>query len=120
MLERMMWFAQAISQPDNIQVRLFPEFVEVADELALGWEQAFEELPIARTTLTEKQLEAIMKLDSYMASVSGPANAHVWEIAALFGAPEWSALRRLAIDLLEEMHWKLEQPSQNIDFYVRL
>lgn len=115
-----MWFAQAIAQPANIQVQLFPEYAEVADELALGWEQALEELPSAHTTLTESQLEAIAKLDSYMASVSGPENAHVWEMEALFDAPEWCILRQLAVDLLEKMHWVLERPSQNIDLYGRL
>jgi hypothetical protein len=45
MLEKMKWYAQAIAQQPDIRISLFPAFVEVADELALGWEQALAELP---------------------------------------------------------------------------
>lgn len=41
----MKWFTQAIAQQPAIQIKLFPNFVEVADELALGWEEALRELP---------------------------------------------------------------------------
>ena len=36
--------AQAIAQPSAVQLALFPEFVEVADELALALEEAIQNL----------------------------------------------------------------------------
>lgn len=45
MLQRLKWFAQAIAQPSAIQIALFPEFVEVANELM----EALKTLPERET-----------------------------------------------------------------------
>lgn len=82
------WYVQAIAQqPEEIQISLFPAFVEVADELALGWEEALAELPRVQTRLLPSQLQAIQKLDAYMGSLSGEQNARVWTLEQWDGRP---------------------------------
>ena len=39
MVEKMYYIVQALAQPAQIQEDLYPYFVEVADELAIDWEE---------------------------------------------------------------------------------
>lgn len=107
----MKWFTQAIAQQPAIQIKLFPNFVEVADELALGWEEALRELPSVQTQLLPGQVQAINNLDNYMCSISGEANALIWTLEGLTTSKEWQFLRLLADQLLEQMKWPKTKPT---------
>jgi hypothetical protein len=120
MLDRMMWCTQALAQPAETQISLFPAFVEVADELALSWEEAFQELQSVKERLTAPQLTAVLALDENLASISGPAHADLWKIQALSDTSEWKNLRQRAVELLEAMAWPNVTPSPNGDLYVGL
>ena len=120
MLERMQWFTQAIAQQPSTQIELFPEFVEVADELALGWEEAHRELQSIQAQLTPAQFKAIEDLDDYLAYISGKANLSQWTVEALTTSSEWQLLRNLAGKILEQMNWPKTPPPHSNELYVRL
>jgi hypothetical protein len=39
--DRLEWSMRALAQPPGVQSRLFPEFVECADELALEFDESY-------------------------------------------------------------------------------
>lgn len=77
--ERFVWSVLSLAQPAEKQKALFPEYVNVADELALVWEEVLEDLD--KSQLSQEQLDAVSELDEYMLSISGKTNAHVWTTA---------------------------------------
>jgi hypothetical protein len=110
-MERLKFAVQAITQPFEIQKQLFPEFVCVADELALEWEMAMDDLRFqSGNVLTENQKSAIENLDKYMESISGSAHIQYWCDEALHYSLEWKTMRKLAYKILVEMGWKQEIP----------
>jgi len=108
---------QSFAQPCEVQRSLFPNFANVADELAVEWEMVLEELD--DTLLTDKQKQAIKALDDYMLSISGPANIQYWNNEALCQSKEWDTMRNLAEDILCVMGWGNDTPPKNLAIYVK-
>lgn len=119
MLEKLEWATRAIAQEPETQRTLFPSFVEVADELALAWEEALIELGAKIDLLGEAQQVAVRALDTYMSSVSGPANYHVWTIEGLESASEWVVMRNLARNVLREIGWAGGPPPLSDAQYIQ-
>lgn len=115
-MNKIKWIAQVIAQPYEIQKSLFPDFANVADELAVEWEGALDELNI--TSITDEQRSVIKKLDDYMLSISGPANIQYWNNTALCKSVEWQRMREMAIDILSIMHWGKTVPAKPKAIYI--
>ena len=115
-MNKIKWIAQVIAQPYEIQKSLFPDFANVADELAVEWEGALDELNI--TSITDEQRSVIKKLDDYMLSISGPANIQYWNNTALCKSVEWQRMREMAIDILSIMHWEKTVPAKPKVIYI--
>ena len=115
-MNKIKWIAQVIAQPYEIQKSLFPDFANVADELAVEWEGALDELNI--TSITDEQRSVIKKLDDYMLSISGPANIQYWNNTALCKSVEWQRMREMAIDILSIMHWEKIIPAKPKAIYI--
>lgn len=115
-MNKIKWIAQVIAQPYEIQKSLFPDFANVADELAVEWEGALDELNI--TSITDEQRSVIKKLDDYMLSISGPANIQYWNNTALCKSVEWQRMRAMAIDILSIMHWEKTVPAKPKAIYI--
>ncbi len=115
-MNKIKWIVQVIAQPYEIQKSLFPDFANVADELAVEWEGALDELNI--TSITDEQRSVIKKLDDYMLSISGPANIQYWNNTALCKSVEWQKMREMAIDILSIMHWEKIVPAKPKAIYI--
>ncbi|WP_334323153.1 hypothetical protein [Gilliamella apicola] len=115
-MNKIKWITQVIAQPYEIQKSLFPDFANVADELAVEWEGALDELNI--TSITDEQRSVIKKLDDYMLSISGPANIQYWNNTALCKSVEWQRMREMAIDILSIMHWEKTVPAKPKAIYI--
>lgn len=115
-MNKIKWIAQVIAQPYEIQKSLFPDFANVADELAVEWEGALDVLNI--TSITDEQRSVIKKLDDYMLSISGPANIQYWNNTALCKSVEWQRMREMAIDILSIMHWEKTVPAKPKAIYI--
>jgi hypothetical protein len=69
----------------------------LADELALEFGADFA---AERERLPEAARSAADLLDQYLTEFSGEENRALWDIAALYTAPEWAHVRKLAAELL--------------------
>jgi hypothetical protein len=119
MLEKMKLAVQSIALPSHAQISLFPDFVEVADELALSWEESLNELPQVRDQLTSPQVMAVNELDAYILSISGAANEDLWTIEALTVSVEWQTMRALAGQILKQMNWSATILEKSPDIFLR-
>ena len=108
------WIVQALAQPAEVQLGLYPRFVAAADELALEHEEmqgAF--LTDAGTTLNLGQRAAIQALDKQLADMSGKDQAPLWTDDALQAKSEWEYVRSLARSVLNAMGWDDTPPPTN-------
>ncbi|GAB1440065.1 hypothetical protein MASR2M36_28470 [Providencia sp.] len=86
-MEKLEWITRASMQSSDTQMSLFPDFVNVADQLAVEWEIALD--AISCESLSPEQHSAIEEFDDYMLSISGPDNVHFWNNEALSSSIEW-------------------------------
>lgn len=120
-MNRLEWAVRALSQPHDIQESMFPSFVEVADELALNFEEGlnrYVDVPGGLDIFTVEQRTALLDLDDYLTRMSGPDNLHNWTMEALVDSMEWETVRNLATLVLIVMGWPLSPPPGNLDIYV--
>lgn len=119
-MNKIKWVTQAIAQPCEIQKSLFPDFANIADELAVEWEMALNELndsQVASLFSSEQKL-AVKNLDDYMLSISGAANIQYWNNDALCRSVEWQKMRKMAIDILLIMNWENVVPAKADALYI--
>ena len=117
-LEQLQWATFAIAQPAAGQIALFPDFVVVADELALEWESALRRIDLEGDAITGDQRAAIRTLDTFMSSISGRENERFWTDEALRDAPEWRRMRDMAADIAKRFGWPLAHPGPVSGFYI--
>lgn len=115
-MNRIKWITQSFAQPYEIQKMLFPDFINVADQLAVEWEIALDEVNDCQ--LTDSQRQAIKRLDDYMLSISGIANIKHWNDDALCYSDEWNEMRILAKVILDVMGWDNVVPPESGVIYI--
>ncbi|ENN8378888.1 hypothetical protein ACAX46_004358 [Providencia rettgeri] len=115
-MEKLEWVARAFMQPNKIQESLFPDYVNVADQLAVEWELALDN--INYELLSTEQSSAIKILDDYMLSISGPNNIHFWNNEALSSYIEWENMRKLAQNIVVSMGWSETPPPSDNAIYI--
>lgn len=103
-MEKLRWVVTVFAQDCEVQKSLFPDFANVADELAVEWELALDELNLD-IELTEEQGLAFKNLDDYIISISGLDNVQYWNNDTLCLCPEWNTMRQLARLILNLMGW---------------
>lgn len=111
--EKFEWSLFALAQPARIQLELFPDFANTADELALSWEEAIEGTDLNELPFSAR--ESIKKLDDYMLSISGKENAALWTDKSVTSSIQWATMRKMACDAIKELGWtkphSLKSPS---------
>jgi hypothetical protein len=118
-LERLEWSIRALAQSADKQMELFPEFVCVADELALDFDEHYQRfLAEGFGDLESEARQKLAALDEYLSSFSGPDNAELWTDEALGKAPEWRKTRELAKDVIARMGWSSQPPPKDRAIYV--
>src|SRR5262245_23627157 len=98
------WALQALAQPPDVQPTLFPDFVVVADELALEFDNWYR-ATIWRDGFTTAQKSALAAVDQFLAQMSDAKNSELWQIEALINRPEWQQVRQLAVEALQSLGW---------------
>ena len=111
MLPRLRAALQALAQPASSQASLFPDFVVVADELALEFDDWFRvaTTPELVPELTQPQCAALRAIDEQFARMSDDRD--VWSEEALAGHRDWDEVRSLARQALAEFGWQPELPA---------
>lgn len=114
---RFMWAVQALALPALQQRQLFPQFAEVADELALDYEEAWRTYSTVLEPLTSPAQQAsVAALTELLQAMSG--SQRLWTDEALETAAEWGRVRELAGGVLQAMAWPHEAPPADRAIYV--
>lgn len=110
----MRWALQALAIPAQNQVRLFPDWVEKADELALdldhwvlvvcgNYAEDLSQEQLVRLADVNKRLNAMSRLGAEF-------EEELWTEEALSSSPHWAHVRQLAADALAAFGWSVESP----------
>lgn len=108
LLQQFQWSVRALAQEGATQLQLYPSFAEVADELALEFDEHHRQLDLH--VLRPAQPQAVQALNDALEQMSGPDHIALWETEALRCAPEWQRVRELARDVLRVMRWPATPP----------
>jgi hypothetical protein len=96
-MRRLMHSVQALAQPPDVQLGLFPDFVCKADELALDFDNFWS---CAKGNdgerLTAEQTSILDAINSELDAMSGSVNAELWTDDALRENLQWAHIRELA------------------------
>jgi hypothetical protein len=112
------WSIQALSQPVEVQLALFPDFTCKADELALNFEDGIYELVGRDAHVTVDQRGAIDYLDELVTTMSGEHNAEFWTEAALEKHPAWEEIRARARSVAVAFGWPIQPPEPSGAIYI--
>jgi hypothetical protein len=106
-LQQFEWSVRALAQASAVQLKLYPSFVEVADELALEFDEHYRALDL--DMLRPPQREAVRALNDALDEMSGPDHLELWHVESLDRA-EWQEIREFACELIRVMGWSAEAP----------
>jgi hypothetical protein len=109
---------QALAADAADQVRLFPAFVMVGDELALDFEEAMRSCRPAIAGLSERKRAAIDALDQQITALSGAWNEAFWSTDGVMSDPRWEQIRARAREVLLACGWAVEVPGPSTAIYI--
>jgi hypothetical protein len=111
LLQQLQWALQALALPADVQIRLYPDFVVVADELALEYNNYFAAaLGNHPEQFSPTQVQALQSIDALLNEMSGSENAEQWTIDALRSHIKWAEVRILAEQALTQLGWPRNVP----------
>jgi hypothetical protein len=120
-LHRLQWSTRALAAPADVQLALYPDFVDCADQLALDYGEALYQAmqsPETASGLRGQGRELLLKLDDYLNQMSTPERKHLWSNEALQISVEWAAIRATAGAALVFLNWPSEPPPASSDVFV--
>ena len=117
-LQRLEWSTRALYQPVDIQRSLYPDFVVVADELALDFDQWLS-VATSHARLAPEHLDRLLAINRKLEQMSGSHNAQLWTLDALANSSEWSSIRALAGDALKDLGWSSAPPPPSPDSFIQ-
>jgi len=108
------WALQVLALPAQDQVRLFPNWVVKADELALDLDHwALVVCGNYAQELSQEQSGALAGLNerlNAMSRLGAEFQEDLWTEEALSSSPHWAHVRQLAADALVAFGWSVESP----------
>jgi len=118
-LERFKWSLQALAAPADVQLDLYPDSDWKVDDMAIEFEEWYEDIKKRQTFFTAKQAAVLRKLNRALDDISGPENADYWMEEALRVHPVWEKIRLMAKDALQALGWPVETPpKERSDIFV--
>lgn len=109
-LEQLKWSVQALAQPAEVQVTLFPVFVCVADELALDLQNWLLAAKGQNIPLGPAAISRITDIDQELSALSGKAHEEFWNVHALKNDMRWENIRERARAALAAAGWENAAP----------
>ena len=118
-IENFKWSVQALALPAEIQIKLFPDFVVVADELVLEYDAWMDVLlRNFKIELTREQLFQIEKLNELIDNIP-ESTSKVSELEVLQSDSFYIKIRTKASEVLAEFSWQLEEPPFDRIKYIK-
>jgi hypothetical protein len=116
--ERLKHSIQLLACSPEIQLKMLPQFVRKADELALDFDHWREvALDNFRSELTSHQLSCLDAIDSTLSELTR-VGTESWTEDAVRESGEWKAVRTLAVAALDSFGWPLKTPPSHADEFV--
>ena len=116
--ERLKHSVQLLACSAEIQLKLLPDFVCKADELALEFDHwkdvVFDNFG---GDLTADQKSRIESIDRGLSDLTRMGTEH-WTEHAVRESGEWQRLRALAVEALDTFGWPRQAPPSHADEYI--
>lgn len=110
---------QALSAPYESQIRLFPEFVCVGDELVLEFGDAYAAYLAGEPRVTREQDMQLRVLSRRIDELSGRHGEGFWsDVESLRTHRCWEELRLLAKSALDAFGWAPAEPRPSLAIFV--
>lgn len=118
-LERLKHSIQLLACPADVQLRMLPDFVCKADELALDFDH-WKDVVLAQfsSELTPAQKASLAALDSSLSQVT-KAGPPLWTEDSVRQSDQWANTRVLAASALKVFGWPSEIPPSYAGEFVR-
>ncbi|MFA5947630.1 MAG: hypothetical protein WC806_01490 [Candidatus Gracilibacteria bacterium] len=104
----------------NDQIKAFPDFVCIPDELALNYYDAFllSNQVLEAKLINKDQYKKIKKLDDYFDKLSGKKHIEFWKLDALKTDSRWEKARIMAKEILSSIKLPddIDQYKNNIQY----
>jgi hypothetical protein len=121
-LNRLKWSLQALASPPDIQLSLYPDFVCVADELTLDFDNYCKAaLSNYLTDFTSKSVELLNDIDKYLSKMSRGGelfSVTLWQPEGLRKDTNWEYIRVKAKSALKSHGWPIPNPGPAMDVFV--
>lgn len=101
-----------VASPANIQILSLPNFVNVADEIALIYSESYIMIPQISNMITPYTIELLGDLDKLFNKMS--EDESLWNVESLKNDYLWLKSRELGYSILNEL--KEEYINPNLDF----
>ena len=117
-LERLKYSVQFLACPAEIQLKMLPDFVCKADELALEFDQwRHVVLDSLSSELTAAQRSSLDAIDASLSEMTEPGSC-LWTEDAVRKSSHWANLRAQAATALESFGWPSETPPSHADEFI--
>lgn len=102
-----------VASSSNVQISVFPNFVNIPDEIALIYNDAYLMLPQLQNQnlISEEALEILRKIDELFEEMS--KDFSLWTLDKLENNKNWKLSRELAHSALKALHESYDNPNLN-------
>ena len=105
-----------LAAPFEEQVDVLPDFVGVASEIALSFDDAYEVLDVS--SLQPVLVAHLERIDSALDQMSADPHSDFWTLASLGTSPVWIGLRQEALAALQSIGLEYARPHIDQGRYV--
>lgn len=100
-----------IASTSDIQIASFPQFVNVADEIALSYNDIYLLVPLLKKEglISPVACNILMQIDELFDTMS--QNKSIWNVDALENDKYWQKSRYLALSILKELKESYDKPN---------
>lgn len=110
-VEMLIQSLQLLAAPYEQQIKAFPHFVDVPDEIALTFDDVytFADALVRESLLTSEQKDAVEQLNTYLDQLSDKKDQ--WTLSALQTSSQWNRVRDMASNTLALIHVPKKAPN---------
>jgi hypothetical protein len=117
MMQRLIETLHLLANPPDVQRVALPDYVAVAEELALIFSDELATVKhILRPLVGDSVYEQLLALESFFDRMSN--RPEYWSVQALYDASEWATVRGAAKDILSQLGEHVRSPILNWITYV--
>jgi hypothetical protein len=117
-LERLKHSVQLLACPADVQLRMMPDFVCKADELALDFDHWNDVVLSNLSSELRPAQKASLAAISNSVSEMTQAGPTLWTEDSVRQSDQWAEVRVLAAKALESFNWPSEIPPSHADEFV--